>query len=318
MIKKWFKKLLDLLEKPLPYFFTFSLRPKKAEKIGVVPDDLVSFPKLAIVIQGPIIYDQDFTFETIQLYKKIFPNAKIILSTWNYEQSTYLQKIKDKLVDVVLSQPPERAGVSYVNYQIVSSLAGICRAKELGVEYILKTRTDQRIYHPGALEFLVNIVEKFLPANGYKQNKRIVGTSLNTFKFRNYGLSDMNLFGQVDDILKYFSLPLDNDGSGFLNLHPAVSEVYLSSNFLRSVGKDLKWTLYDSWEAFRDNFCVVDEQSLDLYWYKYSRMKEYRYRRYQKRRNDEPITFADWFSIFSNLNRKNLSTIEKDLIRVIP
>ena len=73
MLKSFLKKLFNLFEKPLPYFFTFHLRPKRADKIGTVADKSLKYSKVAIVIQGPIVYDEDFTLETIKLYKKIFP-----------------------------------------------------------------------------------------------------------------------------------------------------------------------------------------------------------------------------------------------------
>ena len=39
----------------------------------------------AIMLQGPIVKENDFTYETIKLYQNNFPNAKIILSTWRNE-----------------------------------------------------------------------------------------------------------------------------------------------------------------------------------------------------------------------------------------
>jgi hypothetical protein len=317
MIKKYLKKLFDILERPWPYFFTFHLRPKRAKRIGIAFDELKDYPKMAIVVQGPIIYDQDFTFETLKLYKKYFPQTVIILSTWDYERKDCVDKIDNEGVKIILNKVPVIKGVGNINFQIVSSVSGIKKARELGAEYILKTRTDQRIYNPNSLEFLVNAIEKFLPSGGLRQNRRIIGVSLNSFKYRMYGLSDMNLFGNIEDMLKYWNVELDDNGKGFVDLKIGVSELYLSTKFLKGIGREIKWTLEDSWQAFADNFCVVDASSLDLYWYKYSRMKEYKYLKYAEMKNDQEISFLEWFNIYCNLQNKHIVDSDK-IKKVIP
>jgi hypothetical protein len=317
MFKKWFKKLFDILERSLPFFFTFHLRPKKAKNVGIVSDKLLQYPKVAIVIQGPIVYDQDFTLETIKIYKKIFPQAIIILSTWDYEDKEYVGKVRNEIADVLFNKVPEQKGVQNINFQIISSLLGIKHAKTLGVEYVLKTRTDQRIYGVDSLEYLVNIVEKFPTVSGYKQNKRIVGCSLNSFKYRMYGISDMNLFGQIDDLFNYWDVgPADNQGEIYAQ-KVMYNEVHLAVSFLKKIDHEVKWTLDDSQKVLANCFVIVDEQSLDLYWYKYARMKEYRYVRYDTKRNDQQITFRDWFNLYSNLENRERVDLNK-IKKVIP
>ena len=317
MLKKYLKKLFDILERPWPYFLTFHLRPKKAERINIVSDKLILYPKTAMVVQGPIVYNQDFTLETLKIYKKYFPQAIIILSTWDYEDREYIDKIKNEGIEIILNKPPVAKGTCNINFQIVSSISGIKKAKELGVEYVLKTRTDQRIYNPNSLEFLFNVIEKFLPTGSFKQSRRIISVSLNSFKYRMYGLSDMNLFGQIDDMINYWDVKLDENGKGFADLKIGVSELYLSTRFLKKVGREIKWTLEDSWQAFADNFCVVDASSLDLYWYKYARMKEYKYLKYAEMKNDQEMTFLEWFNLYSNLQNKEKVDLSK-IKKVIP
>ena len=218
MLKKWLKKFFDLVEKPFSNFFTFHLRPKKAERIGIVSDKLLNYPKVAIVIQGPIVYDQDFTLETIKIYKKLSPQAIIILSTWDYENNEYIRRIRKEIDQILLNKVPAEKGVQNINFQIVSSLSGMKRAKELGCEYVLKTRTDIRLYGNNVMEFLVNVLNSFPVSGNYKQNKRIIGVSLNSFKYRLYGLSDINLFGEINDMLLYWNVALDNNGSAFRDM----------------------------------------------------------------------------------------------------
>ena len=78
-------------------------------------------------------------------------------------------------------------------------------AKRLGATHVVKTRSDQRAYNPSLLSYLYNLLQVFPVNAGEKiQKSRIIGTSLNTFKHRIYGLSDMFLFGEIDDLLLYW------------------------------------------------------------------------------------------------------------------
>jgi len=82
-----------------------------------------------------------------------------------------LDKFTDENINVVLSKKPDYPGVSNVNFQIVSSSTGIVKAKELGAEYCLKTRTDQRMYAPNIKEFLINLLKTFPVNKEYKQKR---------------------------------------------------------------------------------------------------------------------------------------------------
>jgi len=73
---------------------------------------------------------------------------------------------------------------------------------------------------------------------------------------------------------------------------------------LEAAGRNPDWTLKDSWQAFADNFCVVDAGSLDLYWYKYERYKEYRHLSYGAITAERELGFLDWFNLYSNLANK--------------
>jgi len=66
-----------------------------------------------------------------------------------------------------------------------------------------------------------------------------------------------------------------------------------------AIGHDIRWTLEDSWRAYGRYFCVVDTESLDLYWPKYDRFREYRRRLYGARRTDRYVTFQDWLAMYT-------------------
>ncbi|MBI5555461.1 MAG: methyltransferase domain-containing protein [Elusimicrobia bacterium] len=312
------KDLLEAVEDEEKAFVTYHSRPMNSLSVGSQSDEIKNQRRLAIVIQGPLISQNDFTLETIKIYQKHFSSAFIILSTWSDEEAAALRRFKELEVAIILNEKPAYAGVSHINFQIVSTSSGLKKAHELGAEYVLKTRTDQRMYAPNIADYLYNITEIFPVSHGYeRQRKRIVGVSLNTFKYRMYGLSDMLIYGQLDDMLLYWEVALDERRFSDAQTQKAAStslrsfacwrvcEVYLATEFLEKVGRTLEWTLKDSWQAFADHFCVVDREQLDLFWIKYNRL-EYRWLGYTEIANSQEMTFREWLNIYSNLGNKQI------------
>ncbi|MFH1427229.1 MAG: WavE lipopolysaccharide synthesis family protein [Patescibacteria group bacterium] len=308
---KGYKYAFNLFRNRKKHFITFHTRPKQAANVGVWSDELKNLPKFAVVIQGPIMKEDDFTLETVKIYKKIFNKAIIIVSTWDTEDENNIKKIKDENIEVILNKEPEFSGPSHINYQIVSSSAGIRKAFELGAEYVLKTRTDQRIYAINISEFLYSLVKTFPLAKSYKQKERLITSSLNTFKYRMYSPSDMFSFGQVGDMLRYWGPELDLRKDLNINCSTIrdfaklrICEAYLLTEFSKNIGRELNWTLKDSWQILVDHFCVIDQHSLDLYWNKYERQREYRYLKYGGVLNSQELSFREWLNLYHNLNNR--------------
>ena len=266
---------------------------------------------MAIVIQGPVKTIDEFTFETIKLYKQNFPEAIIILSTWNDESKIVLSRIENLGVVVLKNKKPKYAGISHVNYQIASSKQGMKKAKELGAEYAIKTRTDQRMYATNIEEYLFNMLNLFpLDKSIKKQQKRIIGVSLNTFKYRMYGLSDMFTYGCIDDMMLFWGTEHDtrfiekkDKVKARLSLRNfsqmRICEVYLTTEFLKNINRSINWTLEDSWRVLSDHFCIIDKDSLDLFWDKYT-LSEDRWKDYSDEVNIyEEFNFKDWLNIYN-------------------
>lgn len=305
-MKKYLTQLFEMVEKRLPYFVTIHARPKNVERVGVWSDTINNLPKIAIVIQGGLTLQDHFTRETVKIYKKLFPEVIIVVSTWEEEHEEEKKILQTCGAVVVENKKPTDAGQQNINMQLVSSLTGIKKAEELGAEYVLKTRTDQRMYAVNAIEFLYHACNAFALTSETKQQKRIVAVSLNSFKYRMYGVSDMNIFGTVNDVELYFSVPHDVSGDkkvGPASLPTPLCEVYLATSFLKSIGKEVKWTLEDSWSAWKDHFVVVDKESLDLYWCKYAHMREYRYPQYDAIKNNQEMNFREWLNIYMTEKR---------------
>jgi hypothetical protein len=272
--------------------------------------NIIKNKKLAIIIQGPLNLKDDFTLETVRLYKKIFQGAHIILSTWSDEPSHMLKMIESEGVELVLSERPEDFGIYNINLQIVSAASGIRRAKELGYRYSIKTRTDQRIYRYDLFDYFESLMTQFPLKEGLKQNKRLITWSFGTCKYRLYGLSDFFMFGDTNDMLNYWDADFYKKGiEKYANLDntnmppligevPIVAEIYLFVKYLEKIELRVDWSLKQYWEVLRDYFCVVDGTSMDVFWDKYFKMSEHRYIRNYENTNHRAMEFSDWLQLF--------------------
>lgn len=310
---------LERIERQRRVFITYHVRPMDPSAVRTAPIPLTEAPRVGIVIQGGVKHEQDFTVETVRLYGRLFPEAVVIVSLWEGEEA-HCAGVEEAGAVVIVNRKPDYAGIQNINLQIVSSRSGVQRARELGCEFVLKTRSDQRLYNVSALNRLLALIRAF-PAKHEAQRGRIVGSSLGTFTFRMYGLSDLILFGHVTDMETYWSAPLDERRfsetviEGWRHSLRAaaegrICEVYLAAAYLERLGRDLRWTLEDSWDAFARHFCVIDCEELDLFWPKYGRL-EFRYTDYGRENNPHrEMSFADWLSITAGRLRCNESILD--------
>lgn len=261
--------------------------------------------KIGIVMQGPIVSQHNFTIETIKMYKNMFEgqDVEIILSCWSDENSSLIKKCKKLGVTVVKSDKITYSGRANLNYQIISSREGIKKAEELGCKYVLKTRTDQRFYKTDVFEFFLNMLEQY-PLQGHSLlKKRIIACSFNSFIYRLYGVSDMFLFGTVEDMIKYWDIPFDNQSpeewqncSGLELFKSYCSETYITRAFLKNAGHIVKDNITDSLNVYANYFIFVDKEQLMLYWPKYSN-KNSRWDFFYPHALEE-IKFIDWLNLY--------------------
>lgn len=298
-------------------FVTTRIRPKldSSRHLTWVPD-LRS--DTAIVLQGPIQRADNFTVESVRRYRTNFPNAPIIVSTWDEEQGEHT-KLIEELDATVVSQPkPLLPGLHNANLQMASAALGVQEAAQLGVTHVIKSRTDQRVYSERLLAISHAALVSFpLGPHGGTQCQRVVALSQNTFAFRMYGVSDMFTFGTIEDITRYWDGSFDyrplkepintTSHRDFAKLR--VCEVRYCSEFLTRTGWLLRWTLEDSWMALADRFVVLDASALDLFWPKYSKIEE-RWRSYDGDPRFQEVDFAWWLLMFQGMTQGNESTLD--------
>ena len=286
-------------------FYNLKNFPIKAKNYQL-QSDAYTIPSLCIVIQGTIVKENDFTLETCKIYKKIFNNSEtIILSTWDTEDKKYLKNFESIGVKVLLSKAPDFAGRANLNYQILSTMKGLEEGEKLGCEYAIKTRTDQRFYSTNLSRDLFNLLKIYPPSPNYNMHSRLIALSFNSFKYRYYGISDMFLFGNTQDMLKYWNSPLDTKKYEEYKTikqkdlwQQYCSETYIASHFLKNIGVTPEFTLKHTWKIYKDLFIFIDKEILDMYWPKYTNLDS-RWRLFRPNMLEE-MRHSDWLNLYLN------------------
>ena len=130
---------------------------------------------VAVVMQGPIDYRDDFTIETLYLYRRLYPKVMLVVSTWEGEVADDFRWRAESLgIDIIENQKPDHKGIYNLFMQIVSTREGIKHAAgNPAVRYVFKTRTDQRYNHPEFLNYMKNLLHLY-PAGGDLAAERLV------------------------------------------------------------------------------------------------------------------------------------------------
>lgn len=190
--------------------FRYGLRPRVVRnEMGIAQQSLNN---VAIVLQGPIKYENDFTLETIKFYRHFYPDIQMVLSTWKGVKESFLKECRLYDVHIVLNDEPKIKTLHNLNYQLISSRAGVLCAKGLGAEYALKTRTDQRILKSCTIMAFLNLLCIFSKFGKSSLGKRLLfmGGSY-TAKYTPFCVCDFLSFGAIDDVLSLYSMPETGD-----------------------------------------------------------------------------------------------------------
>lgn len=274
-MNSFIRKIIGLIEYLLGFFIIFKIR-----KIKIV--DFTDFPiykgtgtDIALILQGPIMEKNDFTCETVKFYHHLYPKLKIIISTWKGVDPTLVTKFNIENVTILQNERPPYAGNSNVNLQIKSTAEALKFAKKNGAVFALKSRTDQRInsFH-NYLNYMEGIVENFPIRENQSIENRLIICNLNMFKNRHYIVSDMFMFGKINDMLTYWDIPhqqpvgeYDKTKSFLAN---NMAEAYFVNYFQAKNQFIPNGTFEDSKLFFEEFFYVLDKNVIDLFWYKYN------------------------------------------------
>ena len=312
LIVQLFAKILHLGE----HFFLFKLFNKNLIISSKKFTNKKNNFKIAIIIQGPIIDKSNFTIETINFYLHNYPFAPIIVSTWEGDAKKIKKIFKkeiNKKIYLILNKIPKYSGYKNINLQAVSTKNAINFAKKLRCKYVLKTRSDIRIYSKNFNEYLFNLIKFYkLKYKIKKQKERIISTSF-TLRYRLYAVSDLVMFGNANDLYNYFDVLTDikidekfykfiknlrfKDKNYFVQKE-FCPEVYFFSEFFKKIDKKLSWTPKDYINKLSENFIIIDNNSLSIYWKKSNKLDNHFSDQATPKENSLEFCFSDWFNFF--------------------
>lgn len=232
----------------------------------------------AIVIQGPLVAGTSEA--VIRSYRAQFPDADIVLSTWRDSPPVLVEQMSGYVDEVVLSDAPAHGGVQNRNLQLVSTRRGVEAAMARGAQRILKTRTDMALLSPNLLARLDGLLEQADPgpARRYGLRNRLVVPQTFTRAYLPYHCSDLMMYGEAEDLLRFWSAP--HDSRQFTITPPITAtigeaarsmmfaESWLSCHFCRTIDRPLDFTLTEWWRLLGELMIVVDDSWCGLLWAK--------------------------------------------------
>ncbi len=270
---------------------SFVYRPKATNRISCAKLECKSENKVGVILQGPVMETDNFTLETVKLYKRTMPESIIILSTWNNTSDEIISKFKKLNIEIVLSNYPVHTGIGNINYQIFSTMQGIRRAKALGVTHVMKTRTDQRMSQTNLVEYLDALLDSFLiEGELYKkrQKERIIALqgSVGGNMFIPYFIPDFFFYGNIDDISTFFSYPLQivnetreerskkidelKRSTVWEYYYNTAPEIQITLNYLTRIGfSNLSISCESWWEIVKNLFIFISYDDVRFFWPKY-------------------------------------------------
>jgi hypothetical protein len=268
-----------------------------------------------IVFQGPVF--DEFTIETIQLYRKSYPELKIIVSTWKGLSSSATLRLRELKVDVILSDDVEHS-YDNQNRMIHSSLAGLRLAKLYAKDcFVIKQRCDQRLTQHGWLSYIESLILTF-PSNNWGASRYRIGSlSSCSGKLRPFMLGDQFQFGHIDDMIMLWDVPFIENGiqelfnyfgfSGYLkNGFGIKADNYLLGHYIKKNNKKLDFSLTDSIQFWSEKGIVADAHSVGFFWARkeLSKKLEVVYDNnpfngsLSNNSGSSPMTFSNWLQIY--------------------
>lgn len=232
-----------------------------------------------------------------------------------------INTLKKENIFILFNKEPNKS-LSNIDHQIYSTNSALKFAKEIGAKYSIKTRADIRINKNNLETFLLSLIKTFPAKKNNFINSRIIVPSLITFKYRIYSLSDIVMFGETEDLIKYFDKETFAEGLKKFDLNennllknetPIIAEIFLCSRFVNNLEGKISWELNNWWATLKNYFCVIDNSSLDLFWHKYDWEYEYRYLRTYSGKFSRAIDFQDWLALYNGFNNNwHLATSEHE------
>lgn len=87
-------------------------------------------------------------------------------------------------------------------------------------------------------------------------------------------------FDRIDGMIKFWGPPkvIYNEPTKVamtVTEESCIAKSYLVTEYLKQIWSKISWTLADLQQDYANHFCIVDRDTLDLFWYKYNFYQEY-------------------------------------------
>lgn len=243
--------------------------------------EIESLSDYALVFHGKIfsIELNEYLLNNIKQIRKRYPNLLIILSTYEMKLKDHSCLIELGVV-VVYNKDVGELPTPYpksICQQIETVNSGLSFAVSQRKKYSIKIRVDQNIIAEDLIRKCFTMQTMF--QNNIKDCSRIFTTSYSSYAHRALGVSDMFMFGETSDLLKYWGTAKPDDyliqmkklqkkykaleWNKFL-----IPETWLAARYLDNLGINLEDPGLVTAYAWHEFFGIIDASSLGLSWFK--------------------------------------------------
>lgn len=225
---------------------------------------MINSQDISIIVQGAI--SKDFTRNVLLSIRRVFPDAEIILSTWENSDTDNLNydllvESKDPGAPILHPQWNQKHNL---NRQIVSTKNGIKKATR---KYVLKTRTDIVFNNANFLKYFGKFQIRNENCKILKERVLICQHYARRAEILPFHISDWVMFGLKEDIEKIWDIELEPE--------PEYTEWFYNHELLPQ-HKDER----HEYNFFRHRYCAEQYIWANLLW-----------------KNGEKFTFENMFDI---------------------
>lgn len=235
----------------------------------------------ALVFHGKIFSKElnQYLLNNIEQIRKRYPSLLIVLSTYKMSLKDYNCLIKLGVV-VVYNEDVGELPTPYpksICQQIETVNGGLIFAVSQGKKYSIKIRVDQNIIVENLIRKCFTIQTLF--PNKIRQCSRIFTSSYGSYAHRALGVSDMFMFGETSDLIKYWRQTRPDEYlvhiKEFQKKYTApewnkflIPETWLAARYLENQGVSLEDPGFTTAYAWHEFFGIIDASSLGLSWFK--------------------------------------------------
>lgn len=291
------------------FYINYATHPKDTQYIIDPLPPVKPRRRTGIVLQG-YVSDMLFLEQTIQLYYKLFQDPIIVISGWMNQDFSQLEDRFGEAIIIVKNEYPETKGFFNLNKMIVSTRNGLRVLRQLGCSFCIRSRVDQRIQYENAEDFLYALVENNPATVG--QNRMVILNML-TLKYVPFHFQDMFQFGHIDDLLRYWKVPLSEkymDQEKYMGICHTIqikdeqnydnSEVYMGTQYAMQILDNYQYTYSAYYQLLRDHFIIIDNDALGFLWTKKRQSIDMLITKHAKEKLSQSLTHKDWYLLRHN------------------